>query len=510
MGQFLRMIDHSIIDFFVQQAEDTRYCGDQFLKDSPYLLGNRDLDCLFGYFPKKSSDCLVVAEAFCNGKDIVLYAAQCSRSNLRGEIGALAFTESKIGLAVLEYYFKGPAPGICLSCLEEIHSGVGCEQAVPFAVLRPAHKEYPYRYTSESGIKHDIAAFEFSAVILQFEFFAKFHKCRCREITMFGMIFSLAVLSDLHHAEPMASDTAAMYEPDNLLIGKPAVGQYITEPQPPSDSPLYHLFGEFYLGHVVFLLPLTEHLAVVLGRTASVEFLRAHAVVAPLSLLSDNCEIKKNLRNSIGGRHTEAFEAQHCLVGKMRMDSSYPFNSPARLLMVGVVKNQTYVICLMVGSMMYPVPQLYRYVPECLSPVNVGIFHESVENILSGLYQRFESAVFLIAVSVFYSKTGEKQKTLEHSEQPVHAVALACYGKCVALCHPDLSEDRTYVVHSCRHIRFFKKVFDIREKRSNFVYRHGFELVFWWYLKLLIFLQISKKPCRFFIPLSPEISTCET
>lgn len=77
MSQFVRVIDHSIIDFFVQQAEDSCYCRDQFLKDSPYLLGDGELDCLFGNIPEKSSNRLVVAEAFCNGKDIILQTAQC-------------------------------------------------------------------------------------------------------------------------------------------------------------------------------------------------------------------------------------------------------------------------------------------------------------------------------------------------------------------------------------------------------------------------------------------------
>ena len=77
MSQFVRVIDHSIIDFFVQQAEDSRYCRDNLLKDSPYLLCNGELDCLFGNIPEKSSNRLVVAEAFCNGKDIILQTAQC-------------------------------------------------------------------------------------------------------------------------------------------------------------------------------------------------------------------------------------------------------------------------------------------------------------------------------------------------------------------------------------------------------------------------------------------------
>lgn len=171
MGQFIRMIDYDIIDFFVQQAEDSRYCRDQFLKDSPYLLCDGELYCLFGNITEKPSDCLVVAETFCGGKDVVLHATQCSGGNLRGEACALASSESKIGLAVLEHDLKHPASGVCLPCLEEIHSSVGREQSVPFAVLSSAYKEYPYRNTPERGIKHDIVTFEFAAVLPQLAFF---------------------------------------------------------------------------------------------------------------------------------------------------------------------------------------------------------------------------------------------------------------------------------------------------------------------------------------------------
>lgn len=76
MGQFVRLIDHSIVDLFVQQAEDSRYSRDQILKYSPYLLCHRELYCLFGYIPEKSADSFVVAESFCNGENVVLHTAQ--------------------------------------------------------------------------------------------------------------------------------------------------------------------------------------------------------------------------------------------------------------------------------------------------------------------------------------------------------------------------------------------------------------------------------------------------
>lgn len=89
MSQFVRLIDHSIIDFFVQKAEGLSYCSDQFLKDTPYLLGDGELYGLPGNLPEETSDGLVVAEAFRNGEYIVLQTAQCGSSNLRCEAGTL-------------------------------------------------------------------------------------------------------------------------------------------------------------------------------------------------------------------------------------------------------------------------------------------------------------------------------------------------------------------------------------------------------------------------------------
>lgn len=168
--------------------------------------------------------------------------------------------------------------------------------------------------------------------------------------------------------------------------------------------------------------------------------------------------------------------------------------------MVGVIKNQTGIFRLMVRTHMDAVPQLDGDVPKGFSPVDTGIFHEPVEDIFPCLHQWFEGTILLIAPGIFDAEAREQQKTLKYGEQLVYTVALACDGKCVTLGHSDQGENGTYVLHGCRHIRILEKVFDIREKWSNFVYRHGLEIVFWWYLKLLIFCHIGKKPCRFFCP----------
>ena len=102
MSHFFRMIDNGIVDFFVQKAEDFCYCRHKFLKNTPYLLSNGELDCLPGYFPKKTSYCLVVAETFGHRKDVILHTTQCCGCYLRGEACALTLSEAEICLAVLK------------------------------------------------------------------------------------------------------------------------------------------------------------------------------------------------------------------------------------------------------------------------------------------------------------------------------------------------------------------------------------------------------------------------
>ena len=87
----------------------------------------------------------------------------------------------------------------------------------------------------------------------------------------------------------------------------------------------------------------------------------------------------------------------------------------------------------------------------------IEIFHKSVEYNFPCLDQGGQSPVLLIGESVLDAKAREQQKALEYGEQTVHAITLAYGRKCISLCHLDLSENRTYGLHCCCHIRFLKK-----------------------------------------------------
>ena len=82
MSYLVRLINYGIINFFVQQAEESRYCSDQFLKYAPYLLRYGKLYRLSGYFSKKASYGLVVAETPGHREDVVLETTQCGSGYL--------------------------------------------------------------------------------------------------------------------------------------------------------------------------------------------------------------------------------------------------------------------------------------------------------------------------------------------------------------------------------------------------------------------------------------------
>ena len=510
MSYFIRLIDYSIVDFFVQQAEGFRYCRDQFLKHAPYLLCDGKLHSFFADFPEEATYSLVVAEPSGHRKDVILYAAQCCSGNLGSEACALAFAEAKIGLAILEGDFKRPASGVNLPCLAKIKFPISGKQTVPFSVLCTAYKKDPDRDSSENSIIYDIVALELAAVFLLFEFPAEFDKSRSGKFPIPGLVLCLAVFADLDHAEPMAFDMAAVDKADNIFVGEPAVGQYIAELYPFPDSSSYHLFGQFEFGHIVCIFALTQNLTIMLRLVAAPKFFGAHAIISLLSFLSDYIKVKKDLRHSVSNRHTETFEAEYCFMGKMGMYPAYFLNGTTGLLMVGVVKNQTYVLRLIVGAYENAAPKLHRYVPQCLAPVYAWILHKSVEDILASLDKCLKRTVFMTTPCVLYAEAGEKCQNMKHGHQWIDAVPLASNGKRVALGHPNLGKNRTYVLHGSCHIRILENRFDIREEWCNFVYRHGPELVFWWYLKLLISCQLGKKPCRFFMSSSLESYTCET
>lgn len=78
------------------------------------------------------------------------------------------------------------------------------------------------------------------------------------------------------------------------------------------------------------------------GLATAAKFFGIHSVIAILALLSDDVEIEKKLRHSVGDSHAETLESQNRLVSQMGIYTSYLLYCKACLFVIRIVKNQTY------------------------------------------------------------------------------------------------------------------------------------------------------------------------
>lgn len=501
MSHFVRLVYNDIVDFFVHEAEGIRNGIYEFLQYTPYLLGHGELQGLSAHVPEKLAYGFVIGETSCSGKKVILDGAYRRCCNLSCESVALTLTEPKIARAVFEDDFQSPTSGVNLPCFEKVKGGIGGEYSVPTAVIGAPGEKNPDFYPAKLGIVLDIMAPQFATVFLQFIALAFFDKLRSGKFLAPDLVFRAAVLSHLYHAEPMAGDVESMNESNYLLVGEPTVSQYITKFKLMADCPTDHLFGQFNFGSIVGSLALIKQLAGLLACLASFELLSTHAVVTLLAFLPDKLNVKEQLGDTIGDSHGKTFKSEHRLMAQVRVNPPNLLHHPAGLLMVGVIKNKTYVFSLVVGAQSYHFPELERYAPYGLAPVNIRIVKETVKRILVCGHHRSQWVLFVHSGDFPQSEKREHQQTLEYAQQPIDLVVFAEHAYGVSFSHLDRTEDVPYVpyvLHCSCHIRIIEKCFDIREKRCNFVYRHGYEPNFCVVTKITHFLRHTQEPMSFF------------
>lgn len=112
------------------------------------------------------------------------------------------------------------------------------------------------------------------------------------------------------------------------------------------------------------------------GLATATKFLGAHSIIALLAFLSDDVEIEKKLRHSVGDSHAETLEPQNRLVSQMGIYTSYLLDCKACLFVIRIVKNQTYVFRFMFGTKTYLILQLDGYVPQRSAPINTWFFRK--------------------------------------------------------------------------------------------------------------------------------------
>lgn len=423
ISKFIGLSEDYFVDFFVCDAEGLRYCVNEFLKNCPYLLCNRELNSFSGDFTKNSSDCLVRKETLGHRKDVVLNTAERCRSNLRGKISTLTFAKTKISFAVFEYDFQTPATGIDFPCFKKRERCISGKQTVPASMVCPSDKEDSYGHICKHCVHHDIVTLELLAVL--FVFLESSDKLRSCKIAAGGMVFGSAFFTDLYHSHPMALVSSGVNEIYKILAGEPAVRQNIAKFDSMSDGTCYHLLGKLRLFLLVGSFALFEVIIIrTLDSMASGKFFVTHSIVTILSFFAYNVKIKKQLRETVSHCHAQTLEAKYGPMLKMGMYPAYHLEGSPGLVVIGVIDDEAHVLRLVVAADMNPVPQLNRDVPKSLAPLDVRTLHEAVENILLSTKQLLKSASF-DPMRVLYPKIRKHDQPLEDRQQPVDTVLLA-------------------------------------------------------------------------------------
>ena len=502
MRQLIGFIDNDLKDFFIKKPEELCYFCYNFLKVSPYLLCYGELDSFLGNLPEKASDSLIVAETPGYGEYVISYGADSGVSYLGCKISALTLPKSEILLAVLYDHLQAPSPGVKFPRPEDIKGHVRGEKAVPLAVPASLYEKDPYRHAVKVSIRDYVVGLQPPAVPHGPRCLGFLCQCGCADSAVFGVEACLALsfirFAYLYHPKPVTSHMAGFDESYDVSAGEPAVCQHIFEFYLVLDSPSDKILGKLDLGHPVFPLSFLEHVAITFKLLASFDFLVAEAVVAFPARLPHYGKVQKELGSAIGDSHEETLEAKYTFMFKVGEHSSDILHGTSRLMEVRVIQYKAGIPAFGICTHPNLVPQLPGYAPQSLSPRHRGVLEEAIEDILLCVQQDTNCGIFA-AENVFHTQIGKQYQTLEHSKTPVKSIALVLYAKCAAVGHPDLGKYLCYGLHGSREVFIAEKFFDFRNKRSNFVYRHGPEVIFWWYLKLLIFCQLGKKPCRFFM-----------
>ena len=387
MTEFVRPIQERIEDFLILDIEALCNHADYLKYHFPDSLSESEFHAADGSILEESTDSLIVREASCGGKQIVLQGRDGGHGNLRGEVAHLVLAKPEIALTFLEYDFQRPAPGVNPVSLEEVELAVGGDESVPFATLVPLGEEQTDITAGEGHIDCDVVATDTTAVAASLLWLVK------EDSKLIGCVLLTFIcvlrLAHLDHTEIVASDVAGSDEQDDLCTGKPAVGQYIVEMYLALDDTAYHLNHQRNLAPVVLL---NAHggvgtFVMLLGETG-IELLLLQSVVPLLALLSDEGEVEQHLADAISNADEQPLEAEHHRVGHMGVYLSDKLCLDTPLGIVSVIDHQAYGLRLVTRPLLLGLsPELERDDGKNLAPVIRLIGDKPIEHVLLAVEQ---------------------------------------------------------------------------------------------------------------------------
>lgn len=176
-------------------------------------------------------------------------------------------------------------------------------------------------------------------------------------------------------------------ETDNILTGKPTVGQYVAKSNLSPDGSSDHAYYQVCFLLIVFIEPFLQgELFISFFGKALLKLPVAHPIIPFLSLFAKNSKIKDHQACAVGNSKKQGFEAKNTFVLNMGINPCDVFDAPACLGIVRIINNQAGCTFFMFCANLYLIPQLNIEGIKKFTPVDLGIAHEQVEYIFFAMH----------------------------------------------------------------------------------------------------------------------------
>jgi hypothetical protein len=273
--------------------------------------------------------------------------------------------------------------GINSVSLKELKSCIGCYQAAPSTLFASPNKEQTHFGIRKDDISRNIMAAQFSAISALFSFRKKFNqRWRRIEIT-FKTIFRLPVFPDLNHPQIVTAHMAGADKTNDILTGKPAVSQYISESDTFADGAFYHLSHKVVFPRGVFIDTFLQgSMLVMLPGKTGLQFFGGHAEIASLPFFAQEGKIENHLGRPVCYGKKESLESKDASVQDMGMYPTYILNAPSRFGTVCIVNNQASGSVFVFGTDSDFRPKLEIEMIRQLPPIDLWIAQKPIENVL--------------------------------------------------------------------------------------------------------------------------------
>ena len=387
MREFVRFLDDCFDGLVVPDIECFGYDGGYITYYFPDSLAYGQLHGILTYILEQSADRFIIGESSGSGEYIVLNESDCGMSNLSREVAGLAFSETEILLAVLEYHLNRPSHCIKLISLVEVKRSVSGKDSAPRGIFAAAYIKQAYGHIFNERVHDNIMAAVSAAVLHALgsgrapadDGFGR------KSVSVFIEGEPHAPFSHFNHTEIMAFDSSCLDETYDILAGKPTVGQQIIKSKSVLDGSADHFLEQFDFAPGIILHALGGGtILVALLLKPAVEFGRRHGMIAILPRFSDKLEINDHLTLSVAYGKYQRLESKYHSMSDMAENAAYHLGMDTSLGIIGVIDNQADRTVGMVGTDRNFAPKLTGDMVHDLAPIETVVVDKPIKHIPRG------------------------------------------------------------------------------------------------------------------------------